>query len=490
MPPLFVILIKINLVLAFFAIAYFLILRRLTFYGLNRIFLVFGMLFSSLYPFIDLTDFFHTQQQLAPQLTAFVPVINQQVQELAPVGFMAKYGQLISILFYTGVVIMAVRFILQFVALYRLHKSSAKGLVSNMRVRILAEPVSPFSFWQTIYINPSLHTEKDVEAILAHEYIHVKQWHTLDIMLAELSVVFYWFNPGVWLMNKAVKENLEFITDETVLKRGVDKKAYQYSLLHTGNGVASATFTNSFSIADLKKRIQMMNARRSSPLTLSRYAFVLPVLLLTALLFTVSKKNVIKYFSPVVSQIVYLPATAARGNEPVTPTKRPAAKPAKAHNTPGAVLHLRADSMVAAGSNNDDHSTVPANAAVKTIPPDRARNLVVAYSLSLLAQQPEVITKDHWPQASFIDTMGTGNLVAMQPLTTGIRDVLVVRGIKADNKRMLLLRKGEERDENVRVVQGYPAPGSKESSKQVPALLQKPEVRLENVRVVQGHPIH
>src|SRR5688500_2742559 len=117
MPPLFVVLIKINLVLAFFAIAYFLILRRLTFYVLNRIFLVFGILFSSLYPFIDLTEFFHNQQQLNSQIAIVVPAINQQVKELAPVDFITKYRQLISTLFYAGVAAMAARLIFQFVSL-------------------------------------------------------------------------------------------------------------------------------------------------------------------------------------------------------------------------------------------------------------------------------------------------------------------------------------------------------------------------------------
>lgn len=310
MPPLFLILIKINLVLAFFAITYYAILRRLTFYVLNRIFLVFGILFSSLYPFIDLTNFFHSQQQLSPQLTVLVPVINERVQEITPVGFMMKYQQFISILFYTGVAIMTVRFLLQFVSLYRLHKHSSKGLVNDKPVRILTEPVNPFSFWQTIYINPALHSGKDLPSILAHEYIHVKQWHTIDILLAELSVVFYWFNPGAWLMSKAVKENLEFITDEKVLKKGIDKKNYQYSLLDTQNGMSAIAFTNSFNISDIKKRIIMMNARRSSRLTLSRYVFVVPVLLITTLLFTISKKHVIKYLTPVIPQFVY----SASGN--------------------------------------------------------------------------------------------------------------------------------------------------------------------------------
>lgn len=301
MPHFFIILLKINLVLILFAAAYYLILRRLTFYVINRIFLAFGILFSTIYPFIDLTDFFHRQNQ---QVVAFVPEINQQVKSLVPSSFISEYWQWIGILFYVGVAFMAFRLIVQFASLYKMHRKSAPGSVANFEVRILNEPVSPFSFWQTVYINPSLHKERELQTILEHEQIHVKQWHSLDIILAELSVVFYWFNPGVWLMKRAVKENLEFITDEKILKKGIDKKTYQYSLLDVGNLMPAVEIVNNFNLSDLKKRIKMMNVKRSSKLTLSRYMLVLPILLLTTLAFTVSKKDIKKHFAPIKQALI------------------------------------------------------------------------------------------------------------------------------------------------------------------------------------------
>lgn len=296
MPDFFIILLKINLVLLLFAVAYYLILRRLTFYVINRGFLVFGILFASLYPFIDLTAFFNQQNQ---QFVAFVPELNQKVKTIVPLDFISNYWLWITILFYAGVIFMAFRLVGQFVSLYRMHQKSSPGAIANFKVRILDEPVSPFSFWQTVYINPTLHKERELQTILTHEQIHVQQWHSLDIILAELSTVFYWFNPGVWLMKRAVKENLEFITDQKILNKGVDKKTYQYSLLDVGNLIPAVEIVNNFNLSDLKKRIQMMNAKRSSKLTLSRYMLVLPVLLLTTLAFTVSKKDIKKHLNPI-----------------------------------------------------------------------------------------------------------------------------------------------------------------------------------------------
>ena len=290
MPELILILFKINLVLLLFAAVYHLVLGRLTFYTINRAFLIIGIVFSTIYPFINLTDFFSRQQQvMAPKIDMNAFIRNNAVID---------YWNVLVVLFYIGVAFMAIRLMIQFVSLYRVHRSSKPGIIKNLQVRILDGQVSPFSFWQTVYVNPSIHSTHELDTILAHEQIHVKEWHTLDIILAEVSVVFYWFNPGVWLMKKAIKENIEFITDARIVKKGIDKKAYQYSLLGVGSLKSSASLVNNFNLSDLKRRIKMMNAKRSSPKKLAIYALILPILLITTLAFTINKKEVKKQLIP------------------------------------------------------------------------------------------------------------------------------------------------------------------------------------------------
>ncbi|MCZ4222352.1 M56 family metallopeptidase [Pedobacter rhodius] len=294
MPHFFIILFKINLVLVLFAAAYYLVLRRLTFYVINRIFLLFGILFSTLYPFINLTGFFNSFKS-AP---AFLPQLNQNVNQFVQQESISFFWQILTFVFYAGVLFMASRLTIQFISLRRVHKNSNPGRVDEFDVRILNDEVSPFSFWQTIYVNPLLHKKEDLKNIIEHESVHVEEWHTLDIILAEISLVFYWFNPGVWLMKKAVRENIEFITDAKILKKGIDKKAYQYSLLGVGALNPSVAIVNNFNLSDLKKRIKMMNARRSSNINLARYLFILPILLITTLAFTIDKKDVEKSLMP------------------------------------------------------------------------------------------------------------------------------------------------------------------------------------------------
>ncbi|MES3017851.1 MAG: M56 family metallopeptidase [Bacteroidota bacterium] len=290
MPALFILLFKINLVLAVFAAGYYFVLRKLTFYVLNRAFLMFGILFSSAYPFINLSGLSGRYDNIA----SIVPAVNQNISEYIKQDNFAAYWQAASVVFWAGAFVLACRLVMQFVSLYRIHKSSKPGRATDYKVRIMSDDIGPFSFWQTIYVNPKLHSQTDLDNILKHEKVHVEEWHTLDILLAEMSLVFYWFNPGVWLMKRAVRENIEFITDAKILREGINKKTYQYSLLHAGNLVPALAISNNFSLSDLRKRIKMMNAKRSSPIALSRYVIILPVLLITTLAFTITKKSRIK----------------------------------------------------------------------------------------------------------------------------------------------------------------------------------------------------
>jgi bla regulator protein BlaR1 len=161
-----------------------------------------------------------------------------------------------------GATVFAARLLVQLFSLYKLYRNSTPATIQDHDVRVTTANISPFSFWQNIYINPDNLDTADLKSILQHEQVHVKEWHTLDILLAEISLVFYWFNPGVWLMKKAVRENIEFITDRKILQAGTDTKAYQYSLLNVSIAATHLLgITNHFNFSTLKKRIKMMNAK-------------------------------------------------------------------------------------------------------------------------------------------------------------------------------------------------------------------------------------
>src|SRR3569833_3126485 len=258
MPALFLFLFKVNIALVLFCLGYYLVLRHLTFYTLNRIYLVAAILFSSIYPWINISDFVQRHQQLT------APVQNVIIQWKVPAEKLVQplnqpnYWQWAEVIFWAGAILFALRLGMLLFSLYRLYRKSTPGQVNNYSVRLIDGDVSPFSFWRSKFVNPATLAPNDLAMVLEHEQVHVNQWHTLDILLAELSTVFYWFNPGIWLMKRAVRENIEFITDRKILQKGVDSKQYQYSLLNVSMAGTPNNIVNNFNISTIKIRIIMM----------------------------------------------------------------------------------------------------------------------------------------------------------------------------------------------------------------------------------------
>ena len=289
MPALLIYLLKVNVALLLFCLGYYTVLRRLTFYTLNRAYLILAIIFCSLYPIINFTTVVQNHQQLAKPLQVIIIDLGNRAQNISKPIVQTDYWQWVIMVFWVGVGLMTVRLIIQFFSLFNLYRRSKPGLVNRQQVRLMNDNSNPFSFWRQIYINPQLHSETELDSIIAHEQVHVKQWHTLDVLLAELSLIFYWFNPGVWMIKKAIGENLEFITDRKILQQGADAKSYQYSLLYTCVNTSSNAIVNHFNISTIKKRIMMMNSKKSAVYNLTRYGFIVPAVLVLLLAFGTSK---------------------------------------------------------------------------------------------------------------------------------------------------------------------------------------------------------
>jgi bla regulator protein BlaR1 len=327
MPALFVFLFKVNIALLLFCAGYYLVLRHLTFYTLNRAYLMVAIVFATLYPKIDLSDFALRHETIAKPVQTVILNWRTPAESLIKPLTHPDYWQWATVIFWAGAVFLGFRLLMQLFSLFILYRKSKPGRIHNHDVRLIDGEAAPFSFWRTIYVNPANHTPADLQAILLHEQVHVNGWHTADILLAELSSIFYWFNPGVWLMKKAVRENIEFITDRKILNKGFDSKAYQYSLVNVSFNTATPGIVNHFNISTIKKRIIMMNAKRSSKFKLTRYAFVVPAVVLLLLVFTLSKADVakpvthkialtIKPFTVALKQVTKNPALVFRDTVP------------------------------------------------------------------------------------------------------------------------------------------------------------------------------
>lgn len=313
MPELFIYLFKVNAVLVIFYLAYRFILRPLTFYRVNRAFLLFGILFSSLYPLANLSAFWQNNPEIGQKIVVLVPdwrAYTALVTVVKPdMGF--TWYSLAEIVFWSGVVLLALRFIVRLASIYRLHRRSVPGKWNAYTFRNSPDAGNPFAFLRTIYLNTEKLNGVDLKTVLSHEKVHADELHTIDMLVSELSTIFYWFNPGAWLTKVAVKENLEFITDQKVLSAGADSRAYQYDLLRMTTLRGSSPLVNHFNLLTLKHRIIMMNKKRSSALQATKYVLIVPVVTLLACVFTVSRAQIESTGRKIATLLEPLPAFAA-----------------------------------------------------------------------------------------------------------------------------------------------------------------------------------
>lgn len=270
-------LLKANIALTLFYLAYRFGLRRLTFYTLNRAFLLLAIVCATVCPFIRPETIFRHNRPFSGAAMGYVINFNDLRQPAT-----SWINVVLIYVFWAGVIVMSLRLLMQLSSLWVLHKSTSKDKLFDQKVRVTDQSLQPFSFLHNIYINPGMHSPAELSAIMRHEQVHVRQWHTLDVLLGELNKIFYWFNPGAWLISIAIRENLEFITDRYMLRQGTDIKAYQYSLLKVSGIPYATAIANNFNFSHLKQRIMMMNKQRSSKYNLVRY-IVLGSLMIIAL---------------------------------------------------------------------------------------------------------------------------------------------------------------------------------------------------------------
>ena len=301
-------LLKINLTLVVCFLIYQLLLRKLTFYNLNRAFLLGALLLSVITPLLNF--------ELTNNAT-YVPAVLQHASQRLPQPAENSFdlAGLAALFFWTGVVILGFRFLSQLISLLLLYPGTTRSNIGGFPVRIMKrQGTSPFSFFGSIFLNPETLNGEDVHTVIQHEQVHVRQWHSLDVLWGEVVRIFCWFNPAAWLLMTAIRENLEFIADRAVLRAGTERKAYQYSLIHISQSKqANPAIANNFNFSHLKIRITMMNKTKSNDLHLVKYLVAVP--LIAGLVFT---------FSISTGQQQKAPAVIKTRNEAQTTAAKPA----------------------------------------------------------------------------------------------------------------------------------------------------------------------
>lgn len=273
-------LLQVNVGLILFYALYKLVCTRDTFFRSRRFILIVSLVLPFILPFIDVREWLESGDRMIMlthfDYSAVLPeiVVGSEAAETGNRVFVLS--EWIGYLYLVGVLVLLVRLVVQAFSLSRLIVRMPEKEINGVRVKCLNDPSGPFSFFRWIFMNPAAVKEDEISEILTHEMAHVKQHHSVDVLLAEMVSICCWMNPFAWLLKREVRLNLEFLADRKVMEAGFATKSYQYHLL----GLAynhKYGLSNNFNFSHLKQRIIMMNKKKSNAAGHIKYAlFVLP----------------------------------------------------------------------------------------------------------------------------------------------------------------------------------------------------------------------
>lgn len=295
---------NVALILAGCFIFYKALLQKETFFPLNRFILLGCLALSFSIPFIPipaqfsfraptstLSQFIEPSSSLKENESQTAEAINKPIVENTSGTEIASKStsvfkdiSLVKILVWTywlGVIVFSINFIVQLLTL--IYRAYSSPVIKDGRYRIieLSGNQAPCSFGNNIFINPEKYDWDTYSQIILHEKIHIQQGHSYDIILAELAIVFQWFNPFAWLYRKAMEDNLEFLTDNELLAHSdVEPSSYKMSLVKVSAPHFPISLTTNYNQSILKKRLIMMNAKKSNVNSTWKYLFLVPLLLI------------------------------------------------------------------------------------------------------------------------------------------------------------------------------------------------------------------
>lgn len=286
-------LIQSGINLTVFYIIYWLFMQKDTFFQLNRFYLILSVVFSFALPLLSFpfpfvgasSDYIYLLETITIRPEIISDSINQHL----------SLFQAFGIIYLTGVAIFFLRFVFQLIRIGVLIRKFEISRYDGFRLVLTSSHFTPFSFFNIIFLSENINDQKTLDKIIAHEKIHIQQKHSIDIILLELFSILQWFNPFMWLYKRSLKNIHEFLADEGVLNKGINKIDYQELLVNHSIGIQLIGVANNFSPVRMawpggqsliKRRIIMMSKSKSKKFKLLKMAIVLPVGLFLTITFS------------------------------------------------------------------------------------------------------------------------------------------------------------------------------------------------------------
>jgi prepilin signal peptidase PulO-like enzyme (type II secretory pathway) len=280
--------VQVSVCLGIFYALYYFLLKRLTFFTINRWYLLATLAISFIIPLLTITVrqeyvpaiqsvlYFNKLQNLSGQLQA---IHTQKVVEVSRINLLV----MLEALYMAVAVALFIRLVIVMAVLITKLKFKRSSTIGSVRVIRGTQSVENGSFFNYIFLKDENLDHEESQQIVRHEMLHVKLFHSVDRIILELAKIVLWFNPFVYLYSRAVEENHEFEVDYEI-GRSADKNKYADLLLRLSISGQSTVY-NTFSKVPLERRITMLFNQPTKSMKKMIYVLVLPIGVLSCLAF-------------------------------------------------------------------------------------------------------------------------------------------------------------------------------------------------------------
>jgi bla regulator protein blaR1 len=287
---------------------YHLFLKNEKLYKFNRFFLLGSLVFSLSVPFISLPVLVAVPQKINDLNPSYLETENlhellafdlsppesteQTARILVPPVKKTNWVVWVLIIYGTGLFFSFSRFSMQLFGFYRMVNQHGGVKKDGYRIVLLPQETLPFTFFHYLFVNSESYQNHGIEEeILQHELAHIKQKHSIDIIIAEILKCVFWFNPIFYCYKKAIQLNHEFLADQAVVKTLPNVSEYQHLLLSKVLGKEFLNHLSSpFNYSVTRLRLMMMKKSTSKSRALVLRVSILPLAIFLILIF--SQRNI------------------------------------------------------------------------------------------------------------------------------------------------------------------------------------------------------
>ena len=277
--------------LVIFYMFYQIMLKKETYFQFNRFYLIGSAILSLLIPIINI-DFNSAShitgaEQIYPlinQLNDIQIGIQQTITQESSILHISV-ADIINWIYMAGFFLMALKLFNGLFKLFGIINRSPK-LKDLNHTFLISEDVPAASFFSYVFWKDK-HDKSDPiqKTILDHEMVHVRQWHSLDVVIMEIMVIIKWFNPLIYLFRNSLKKTHEFIADKYVTDSMGDKLSYASILLNNSDSTDTPPISNHF-YGNIKERIEMLAVKKSARIQQFKYFAIIPLTIILFSLFS------------------------------------------------------------------------------------------------------------------------------------------------------------------------------------------------------------